>query len=386
MEYWFNTNEKLHIKSGTLNPHEVFRHFYLKEISKNRVLGNGGSTTLYTHHCQGYLDIGELHKLLTERYENSLFIDKQSQDEGQNLFYWYPEESSFLTVQVYEEQTHINIESIKKEFFDYIVEMVTTNLGKAPPQGQVMMLAYDGGFYLTSIGRISCPLQRINYTDEQLRVYDSLVTDMKSNSPLGRLTLLDGLPGTGKSYFIRGLITESPGLFVFVPASLSGSITGPEITPVLLSHREREVPCVLIMEDADATLVTRQIDNVSKLSELLNISDGILGDLADVRILATTNAKKPEIDEAVLRPGRLAYHLSFEKVSQEKAVKIYNHLTGEVNPTRFESMFLFQESYSLADVYKMAREDGWVPTPIDTFSNRRRTTVRSNNRSNGIGF
>ena len=53
------------------------------------------------------------------------------------------------------------------------------------------------------------------------------------------------------------------------------------------------------MEDADATLATRQIDNVGRLSDLLNMSDGILGEMADLRIIATTNAKSTEIDEAV---------------------------------------------------------------------------------------
>ena len=381
MENWFDISEKISVKSSAQSPHELFRHFFFKNVCQAHYKGVSTPYTLLTQAFQGYLDAEELHRFLT-RDEQSLLLDRQQKEEGQTLFYWFPKRQTLVNVSVHEEQIYIDLESINREFFDKISKFIDSKLGHVPPQGQVMMLAQDGGFYLTSIGKISCPLQRVNYTEEQLKVYDAIVTDLKCSNPLGRLTLLEGSPGTGKSFFIRGLITESPGLFVFVPAALSGTLTGPEITPVLLSYREREVPVVLLMEDADATLVTRQLDNVSKLSELLNISDGILGDLADVRILATTNAKKVEIDEAILRPGRLAYHLIFDNVSVDHARSIYVALTKK--PT---TKFKVKTTYSLADVYKMARDDGWVPKQNEpSFSGSRRALSRGLHFPHDAGF
>ncbi len=49
---------------------------------------------------------------------------------------------------------------------------------------------------------------------------------------------------------------------------------------------------MLIVEDADECLVQRGSDNMSTIASVLNISDGILGSILDVRVLATTNAEK----------------------------------------------------------------------------------------------
>ena len=185
---------------------------------------------------------------------------------------------------------------------------------------------------------------------------------------------MDGIPGTGKSYYIRGLIAESNALFVFIPASLSGTMTGPEIVPVLLQYRDEPVPIVLIMEDADANLVTRQIDNVSKLSELLNMSDGLFGDLADIRIIATTNAKKPDIDEAVLRPGRLMHHLTFSPLCSDMTKEIYTRLVEKDIEDLKENT-----QYTLAEVYKMARQEGWRPAV-------KKNTARRQGPPADIGF
>jgi hypothetical protein len=173
------------------------------------------------------------------------------------------------------------------------------------------------------------------------------------------LYLTNNFITTHNSYYIRGLISASEALYIYVPAAMSGELTAPEIIPLLIRERERDVPMVLIMEDADSTLVTRASDNLSKLSDMLNMTDGLLGDLADIRIIATTNAKKPEIDPAVMRPGRLAHHLSFKKLPPEQAQRVYTGLIKEDQ----RNAIGFTKDLTLAEVYRMARKDGWTPPP-----------------------
>src|SRR5438874_1723516 len=104
------------------------------------------------------------------------------------------------------------------------------------------------GLRSCQLGRIAAPLERGNYAEAILENYDHVVEDLRSDKPCGRLTLLTGEPGTGKSYLIRGLIAEAPALFVFVPSGLAGELATPELLPLLIRHRHDGRPIVLILE------------------------------------------------------------------------------------------------------------------------------------------
>lgn len=104
----------------------------------------------------------------------------------------------------------------------------------------------------------------------------------------------------------------------------------------------------------------------ARLADILNLGDGIPGELADIRIVATINAKRIDIDPAILRPGRLCLHVSFAKLNREKALAIYSRLThGKELPSG-------SENATLAEVYRMARDDGW--------------TVEAGTRGSQLGF
>ena len=229
---------------------------------------------------------------------------------------------------------------------------------RRPPRGEVVLLAQGPTGLLTrSLGRLEAPLERENYAPEVVSAYEHVLAELRSDAPCGRFVLLEGPPGTGKSWFVRGLASESEALFVFVSAELMGRMSAPAVVPTLLRERERRVPIVLILEDADLVIVKRAVDNMSMVSDLCSLSDGLLAELIDVRIVATTNARRVEIDDAIVRPGRLCTHVVFAPLALEPAERVYRRLTGQ------ERLRAAGGSLTIAEVYRLARRDGWRPPP-----------------------
>jgi ATP-dependent 26S proteasome regulatory subunit len=108
----------------------------------------------------------------------------------------------------------------------------------------------------------------------------------------------------------------------------------------------------LIIEDADNMLVNRKRGDLVALSDLLNIGDGLIGSMLNLRVIATTNSKIADLDEAIKRPGRLCTHMHFDALPSEQADLIYKRLTGNV----LEG----DKARTLAEIYRLAREDGWT--------------------------
>jgi len=205
------------------------------------------------------------------------------------------------------------------------------------------------GFTLRVATRAGLPIERDNYAPEVLTAYDRVVADLGEPSPAGRLVLLEGPPGTGKTHLVRGLIEAvSPATFVLLPAEMVESIDRPELMLDAAESRDTRGPLIFVIEDADGCLVPRANDNMSAIRSLLNCTDGILGSAFDLRIIATTNARRFEIEPALLRAGRLSERISVDTLSRAQASRILARLTGETAP-------LAREPMVLADVYSEAR-------------------------------
>ena len=350
------------------NPVDYYRALLAKEVHDSWVSFNSGHRedrlVHYIRACGGY---GDLEKVIERIEEAGLFrIMESGNNEGDNFNYVFADKETVAQIDCYENSVNFTVNGLDKQKVGTLVAAVENLLEKEPPKGSVMMLAHSrGDFFLTELGEIDCPLERGNYTDKIVAQYDNVIADLETDTPGGRLTLLDGVPGSGKSFLIRGIISQVKALFIYIPASVSGAITGPDIIPTFLRERERNVPIVLIMEDADATIATRQIDNVGRLSDLLNMSDGILGEMADIRILATTNQKSTDIDEAVKRAGRVNEHIQFTVLGQPHAESVFRRLTGidgdDNDGIRHIRDAINTGKHSLASIYKLARDHGWRP-------------------------
>ncbi len=247
--------------------------------------------------------------------------------------------------------------STDREFFKTVQAILEEAIGPKASAGRAYVLMNtDEGPKLQSIGVASVPLERDNYNPDIIEDFDAVVEDLKSKDPSGRLAIFDGTPGTGKTYMVRGLLASVPeALFVLVPVALIPELASPGMINALLETRRNkgDLPTVFIIEDADDCLGSRDATNVNAVSALLNLGDGIIGALMDIRLVCTTNLKNDELDEAVVRPGRLSRKIHVGHLNRDVAEKLFEKLT--------KKKVRIDEKLTLAQVYSLARDDGWKP-------------------------
>jgi hypothetical protein len=186
----------------------------------------------------------------------------------------------------------------------------------------------------------------LNYGSGFSRTHTQMVE--KLNRCTAGLLLLHGIPGSGKSFYIKYLTSVVDREFIFVPVSLVNSLSSPSFIKLLLDHKH----AVLILEDAEQALQSREEDfyNSSTVSTLLNLSDGLLGNLLSVSVIATFNAQKSTVDKALLRKGRLLFDHEFSKLNLDDANRLAARLGKEPS---------FKEPTILADIYNATEDTGY---------------------------
>lgn len=133
------------------------------------------------------------------------------------------------------------------------------------------------------------------------------------------IALFHGIPGTGKTTFIRHLISTHPkASFCWLDTSLLYRSTNQGFINFLLDHKNN----IIILEDSEVLLQSRNNTHNELLSTILNLSDGIVGDSLNIRLICTFNTNLENLDKAVLRKGRLKIRYEFRSLSSEKSSKL----------------------------------------------------------------
>jgi len=184
------------------------------------------------------------------------------------------------------------------------------------------------------------------YNDNFLPVHDTIIQRLKTPKDKG-VVILHGEPGTGKTSYIRHLISCVSKKVIFLPPNLAHNITGPELINLLIENPN----AILIIEDAENIVVDRDKTGSSPVSAILNISDGLLSDCLQTQIICSFNTSLDNVDKALLRKGRLIAKYDFKPLSVEKANELSNKLGFQqrfMEPTPLTEIFNQQEkSYKL---------------------------------------
>lgn len=159
------------------------------------------------------------------------------------------------------------------------------------------------------------------YNDEFKEV-DQLIRKRLGKKKDKGIVLLHGLPGTGKTTYLRYLISKIRKRVLFLSPSLAGKLTNPDFIELLVDNPDT----VLIIEDAENVIMDRKLNGSSSVSNLLNISDGLLADFLNIQVVCTFNNSLTLIDEALMRKGRLIAKYEFGKLSVAKAQRLSDHL------------------------------------------------------------
>lgn len=234
---------------------------------------------------------------------------------------------------------------------EYLLARIKDEVGPlllGPNKHNVYLLTLDDGTPgLRQVEHSPAPLERENYTGAVVAEADGIIDDICRPDPRGRIAVLHGEPGTGKTNLIRGIMEATPeATHVVVPSDILPDVTGPQFVAALINYRT-EGRMVLIVEDADTCLARRdgaQADVVN----VLNLADGIVGSLLDVFIIATTNIDGVDIDPALLRPGRMAAMVRVGPLDAPDANRVFRRLVGRAASP-------YEGPTTLAQVYADAR-------------------------------
>jgi hypothetical protein len=181
----------------------------------------------------------------------------------------------------------------------------------------------------------------LNYGGSFGKLHSVIVDKLNENNGKG-IILLHGEPGTGKTSYIKyltSLIKDKD--ILFIPPSMAEMLSEPSIIPFLMDHKNS----ILIIEDAERVISDRQLNgSPAGVSNILNLTDGILGDCLSIQIVATFNMKREKIDQALLRKGRLIAEHKFDKLTIDETNKLLKHLKKD---------HVSEESMSLADIYNI---------------------------------
>jgi len=153
-----------------------------------------------------------------------------------------------------------------------------------------------------------------NYNDDFAPVHATILSRLRKKNDKG-LVLLHGKPGTGKTSYIRYLITQTKKQIIFLPPNMAASITDPGLMNVLLDNPNS----VFVIEDAENIIIDRNRSGSSPVSALLNIADGLLSDCLNIQIICTFNTDLSRVDSALTRKGRLIAKYEFLELETQKA-------------------------------------------------------------------
>lgn len=192
-----------------------------------------------------------------------------------------------------------------------------------------------------------------NYSKEINEWWDYLNDSIEKDKKMkGKLSILQGPPGCGKTMFLRSMLykfrTNAKSKFIYVPLHTAKSLSSPAFVPVLNAWSQRKI--VLVVEDADMLLGKRTKGGDGLISEFLNLTDGILGAALNLHVVVTTNLPKTEFDPAITRPGRLHSLLQFDLLPKEQAAMVYKRECGK-------DLVTDKDKLSLAEIYAMAAEE-----------------------------
>ncbi|KKL74478.1 hypothetical protein LCGC14_2064510 [marine sediment metagenome] len=353
-----------------LNADKSYATFYTLSCALKRNIferiARGEHTLGVCEYEAGGLITPENHKvivdLLCEQFGSNYYKDESVSDNGSWAEYIFCNENSVIRFNYKrEENSFINLitsnQEEKRKLFKAVDDLI---ISEAP--GSVYMVMVDqNGLRIDSIGFAKHTLNQHNYSKGVVSDYNKIVQELSADEPRGRFAILSGPPGTGKTHLIKAMLNEvEDSVCILLPAQMVSELSGPQFVTLLVNEKNRfeGKHIILILEDADACLVPRGNDNISTISSLLNITDGIFGLIIDIRVVATTNAEKLEFDKALIRPSRIISNINVGLLTPKEATDCYKNITGKVKE--------FDEEVTLAEIYSLTHDnENYKPVRVE---------------------
>lgn len=204
-----------------------------------------------------------------------------------------------------------------------------------------------GHFHLKEFKHIGDAVDIDDHYNEDFYPFSNRVIEKLQKPKSHGLVLLHGKPGTGKTTYIRYLASRLTKRMVYFPPYMASHISSPELINFLMDQEES----ILVLEDADNVISRRTGSDSSAISNLLNLSDGLLGQCLHIPVICTFNMMHTELDAALLRKGRLLGMYEFKPLQPAVAARLAQKLKIENT---------FNGAVSLAELYNLG-EEAYLP-------------------------
>jgi hypothetical protein len=200
-----------------------------------------------------------------------------------------------------------------------------------------------GHFHLKEFRHIGDQVDIEDHYNEDFYPFSERIIEKLQKPKSHGLVLLHGRPGTGKTTYIRYLAGQISKRMIYFPPYMASHISSPELINFLMDQEES----ILVLEDADNVISRRMGSENSAISNLLNLSDGLLGQCLHIPVICTFNIQQTELDTALLRKGRLLGMYEFKPLQAHVANRLAQKLA--LDPT-------FSGPATLAEIYNREEE------------------------------
>lgn len=192
-----------------------------------------------------------------------------------------------------------------------------------------------------------------HFNDDFKETHELIINSLTEKRKNG-LILLHGKYGSGKTYYLRYLMSKIDRRFIYFPLDMLESINSPELFPFLSNYPDS----ILILEDCESLLLQRENghSNSSAISNLLNLGDGLLSDALSLNVICTFNTNLKKLDDAILRKGRLIARYEFKELEIPKAQMLANQLGMNIQ---------IEKPMTVSDIYNIDKKS-YENTPMKT--------------------
>ncbi|CAF2828606.1 unnamed protein product [Rotaria sp. Silwood2] len=293
-------------------------------FAKVRLCNLENSIMIYLKHVYTISDVQNPNKYSSDFSDDSFLVSQSIS------IYYLPEHD-------------MKVQNMAKDFLKfYVFESKYLKLS--------MVCRQHSAYYLREI-QIKKPMiydLALHYGKNFVNIHEKILKECNRKDGKG-IVLLHGIPGCGKTHYIRYLIEEiQEKKLIYIPPDMAKDISKPEFLPFLLQHPNS----ILIIEDAENIIRDRNeitLNASQAVANLLNLSDGLLGDAMHMQIIATFNCDLTIIDRALLRKGRLIADYEFGKLNVDNAKLLSNKLGFAIEH--------ISEPMTLAGIYNQNEEN-----------------------------